>query len=188
MMKHNLSLATILSLCLFGSLGAESALEKVLTDAVENVQAITAEESTPKKGGAYLLEKKFGGESVTLEFPAKPKTKKKDGIYTATLQTNKSEYLFLSPEPPEEGINSLGLFAYILDELSSSYEILDSDTRAEDGYDLLTGHSLDKKGKKEQKFKVYVTPNNFYIISVEYPNGKEDSSHAAFLGSFRVNE
>lgn len=187
-MKHYHFIAATLSLCFFGSLGAESALEKVLTDAVEHVQTITSEDAAPRKGSTYTLEKKFEGETVTLEFPAKPKTKKKDGIYTATLQQSKTEYLFLSPEPAEEGINSLGFFAYIIDELSSSYEILDSDTKSENGYDVLTGHSLDKKAKKEQKFKVYVTPNNFYIISVEFPNGKENASHGAFLESFRIIE
>jgi len=183
------ALTVLASTCITGMLSAEGSLDKFFSNITNH--ANLQESPSPKtlestKGSSYQYSQTFGSEKVKVTFPKKPSTKKKDGILMATIKTNKKEYGFLAPKPAVS-VGSGYLFSLLLDDLNTSpYSVLDSYTYGDYSGEVIEVTSQDKKSKKIQQTKVVVTSDNFYLVSVEYPENKEDSSIEDFINSLEI--
>jgi hypothetical protein len=167
---------------------SSSLVEGSLKETFSNISSqieLTMENAAFLKG-PYRYQRSFGSEKISVEFPSKPSTKKEDGLLFASLKKNKIEYLFLTPTPPAEDLNSAGLFAYFLDELNTyPLEVLKDEVIHNDTFDEMIVNTYDHKCKREQKSRIIVTPGNFYVLAVEFPKNKY-GSFDHFFNSFEI--
>lgn len=172
-------------ICLSSNLSAEESINRLFSS-IKGKQAVPHDSFKTKSNGMCKFEQSFDSELISIDFPKVPSIKKKDGMLFAVAKERKIEYAFLAPIPPI-AVYSEDLFLFLLSELNSSpCKVIEYNAYEENSHDVIEIISINNKNKKTQKVKAIVTDENFYLISVEFPLDKGDSSVDHFLNSFKI--
>lgn len=137
---------------------------------------------------SYLFNYDVGNETVYLDFPKKPKVKKKDGMLFAILEFQEAEYSFLTSLPPVGPVDPNIVFNIFIAQLHQDMPNaeVDYNVHQTNGLEIMDMTIIDNQNDEKCLLKMVVTGNNIYTIAVSFPNGQTSDLYNQFLNSFSV--
>ena len=145
------------------------------------IASLPNESSVTAASKWVVWKKKFGTETVQINFPKKPSVQSEDGILFVSTVLNNVEYSLITAYPPACDIDLMLFIQEFGDEIRE-YEIYEKD-----GDQVMDFVADDFECGTVARGRVVVTDHNFYMFGTECIEGTTNK-HDTFVNSFKLSK